>query len=62
MHFVKKNTKKNGLRVIFDDGHQNNIIDKMQTRKRLYNLVEYKKYNALDEIYTILALKDMNNE
>ena len=62
MHFVKKNTKKNGLRVIFDDGHQNNIIDKMQTRKRLYDLVEYKKYNALDEIYTILALKDMNNE
>ena len=62
MHFVKKNTKENGLRVIFDDGHQNNIIDKMQTRKRLYDLVEYKKYNALDEIYTILALKDMNNE
>ena len=62
MHFVKKNTKENGLRAIFDDGHQNNIIDKMQTRKRLYDLVEYKKYNALDEIYTIFALKDMNNE
>jgi len=38
-----------GLRVIFDDGHQNNIIDKMQTRKRLYDLVEYEKYNSLDE-------------
>ena len=38
-----------GLRVIFEDGHQNNIIDKMQTRKRLYDLVEYEKYNALDE-------------
>jgi len=38
-----------GLRAIFADGHQNNIIDKMQTRKRLYDLVEYKKYNALDE-------------
>ncbi len=38
-----------GLRVIFKDGHQNNIIDKMQTRKRLYDLVEYEKYNALDE-------------
>ena len=25
-----------GLRVIFKDGHQNNILDKMQTRKRLY--------------------------
>ena len=38
-----------GLRAIFADGHQNNIIDKMQTRKRLYDLVEYEKYNALDE-------------
>ena len=38
-----------GLRTIFEDGHQNNIIDKMQTRKRLYDLVEYEKYNALDE-------------
>jgi len=38
-----------GLRAIFTDGHQNNIIDKMQTRKRLYELVEYEKYNALNE-------------
>ena len=38
-----------GLKTIFDDGHQNNIIDKMQTRKRLYELVEYEKYNSLDE-------------
>ena len=38
-----------GLRVIFEDGHQNNIVGKMQTRKRLYDLVEYEKYNALDE-------------
>ena len=49
MHFVKKNTKKNGLRAVFEDGHQNNIIDKMQTRKRLYDLVGYEKYNALDK-------------
>ena len=27
---------EDGLRAIFADGHQNNIIDKMQTRKRLY--------------------------
>ena len=40
---------EDGLRVIFKDGHQNNIIDKMQTRKRLYDLVDYEKYNALDE-------------
>ncbi len=40
---------EDGLRAIFKDGHQNNIISKMQTRKRLYDLVEYEKYNALDE-------------
>jgi|TARA_Y100001001_G_scaffold112016_1_gene109611 methylisocitrate lyase len=38
-----------GLKDIFERGHQNNIIDKMQTRKRLYELVEYEKYNSLDE-------------
>ena len=38
-----------GLRAIFADGHQNNIIDKMQSRKRLYELVDYEKYNSLDE-------------
>ena len=35
-----------GLKSVFKDGHQNNIIDKMQTRKRLYELVEYEKYNT----------------
>ena len=40
---------EDGLRAIFEDGHQNNIIGKMQTRKRLYDLVEYEKYNSLDE-------------
>ena len=40
---------EDGLRAIFNDGHQNNIIDKMQTRKRLYELVDYEKYNSLDE-------------
>jgi len=37
---------EDGLRAIMSDGHQNNIIDKMQTRKRLYELVEYEKYNT----------------
>ena len=40
---------EDGLRDIFVNGHQNNIIDKMQTRKRLYDLVDYEKYNSLDE-------------
>ena len=35
-----------GLKSIFKDGHQNNVISKMQTRKRLYELVEYEKYNT----------------
>ena len=41
-----------GLKSIFQDGHQNNIIDKMQTRKRLYELVEYEKYNSHDKKIT----------
>ena len=40
---------EDGLRDIYANGHQNNIIDRMQTRKRLYELVEYEKYNSLDE-------------
>ena len=40
---------EDGLRDIYANGHQNNIIDKMQTRKRLYELVDYEKYNSLYE-------------
>ena len=43
---------EDGLRAIMRDGHQSNIIDKMQTRKRLYELVEYEKYNTLDKKIT----------
>ncbi len=43
---------ENGLKTIFNDGHQNNILDKMQTRKRLYELVEYEKYNTPDKKIT----------
>ena len=43
---------EDGLRAIMRDGHQNNIIDKMQTRKRLYELVEYEKYNTPDNKIT----------
>ena len=41
-----------GLKSIFKDCHQNNIIDKMQNRKRLYELVEYEKYNTPDKKIT----------
>jgi len=40
---------EDGLKIIFKDGHQNNIMHKMQTRKRLYELVEYEKYNTIDK-------------
>ena len=40
---------EDGLRAIFADGHQKKIIAKMQSRKRLYELVEYEKYNSLDK-------------
>jgi methylisocitrate lyase len=43
---------EDGLRAIMRDGHQNRIIDKMQTRKRLYELVEYEKYNTPDRKIT----------
>jgi methylisocitrate lyase len=40
---------EDGLKKIFEEGHQNNVIDKMQTRKRLYELVEYEKYGEFDQ-------------
>ena len=40
---------EDGLRQIFEEGHQNNAIDKMQTRKRLYELVDYEKYGEFDQ-------------
>ena len=43
---------EDGLHAIMKDGHQNNIIDKMQTRKKLYELVEYEKYNTPDRKIT----------
>jgi len=43
---------EDGLKVIFKEGHQNSIMHKMQTRKRLYELVEYEKYNTLDKKIT----------
>jgi methylisocitrate lyase len=43
---------EDGLKSIFKSGDQNNIIDRMQTRKRLYELVEYEKYNTPDKKIT----------
>ena len=43
---------EDGLKSIFKNGDQNDIIDNMQTRKRLYELVEYEKYNTPDNKIT----------
>jgi len=43
---------EDGLKTIFEEGHQNSVMHKMQTRKRLYELVEYEKYNTLDKKIT----------
>ena len=51
-HRLAMKSAEDGLKSIFKDGHQNNIIDKMQTRKRLYELVEYEQYNTPDKKIT----------
>ncbi len=38
-----------GLKEIQKSGHQKNLLDKMQTRKELYDLIEYEKYNKFDK-------------
>ena len=43
---------EDGLKSIFNEGHQNGILDKMQTRKRLYELLEYEKYNTPEKKIT----------
>ena len=43
---------EDGLKYMFENGDQNNILDKMQTRKRLYELVEYEKYNTPEKKIT----------
>lgn len=37
-----------GLRTIYNEGTQSDIIHSMQPRSRLYELLEYDKYNAFD--------------
>ena len=52
---------EDGLKSIFNDGHQNNIIDKMQTSKRLYELVEYENIILQVKKLQILKLMATNN-
>ncbi|PKW16731.1 methylisocitrate lyase [Saccharopolyspora spinosa] len=39
----------NGLRVISEDGTQESLLDRMQHRRDLYDLLDYSGYNAFDE-------------
>jgi methylisocitrate lyase len=40
---------EDGLRVIADEGTQESLVPKMQTRARLYELLGYEKYAAIDQ-------------
>ena len=39
---------EDGLQVIKNLGTQESLIDKMQTRKRLYEVIDYENYNTFD--------------
>jgi methylisocitrate lyase len=51
---------EDGFKSIYEDGTQANILDKMQTRSRLYEVVEYEKYAAFDT--SIFNFKLSNNQ
>ena len=53
---------EDGLRDIYTNGHQNNIIDKMQTRKDYTNWLIMKNTIVWMKKFTTLILTDMNNE
>jgi methylisocitrate lyase len=40
---------EDGLRVIREEGTQASLVERMQTRTRLYELVDYAGYNAFDQ-------------
>ena len=40
---------EDGLRAIQDEGTQERLLEKMQTRKRLYELLEYEAYATFDK-------------
>lgn len=40
---------EDGLRSILESGSQEGILDSMQTRKRLYELIRYDEYNQFDK-------------
>lgn len=39
---------EDGLKSIFEMGTQDHLLDKMQHRKRLYEILRYEEYNRFD--------------
>jgi methylisocitrate lyase len=49
---------EDGLRQLKRDGHQRALLDRMQTRQRLYDLIRYDDYAALDNAVAGFRPKD----
>lgn len=54
---------EDGLKIIKEEGTQQSLLDRMQTRKRLYEVLRYEDYNRYDTGIYNFALKetDKNN-
>jgi len=48
---------EDGLRTILETGTQESLIDKMQTRQRLYEVLNYESYNQYDAAIYNFSLK-----
>ena len=48
---------EDGLRKTFHDGTQEDVVDRMQTRARLYEILRYKDYNQFDQNIFNFTLK-----
>lgn len=48
---------EDGLRIIHETGTQESLIDKMQTRQRLYDVLNYESYNQYDAAIYNFSLK-----
>ncbi|WP_433664250.1 methylisocitrate lyase [Nocardia sp. CA-128927] len=50
---------ENGLREIFAEGTQSGLLDRMQPRSRLYELLQYERYNEFDsEVFNFSLGRD----
>ena len=47
---------RDGLTELARDGHQRNLLDRMQTRSELYDLIDYQSYARFDEMVARFTL------